>query len=155
MNYSSHTGKLGLDSLASRFLGLEMDKDWRLRASDWEAEQLSQRQTDYAADDGLVAGNILIAVLADHVAGSWLQQLAVSSWSLRRLVDVFTDLVSPFVDLRFSKKLSTVSGLRDKEKARSASPKENSNPYRSANSVRKSPLYHNCKLEAPDGQVHI
>ena len=151
MNYSAHTGKLGLDSLASRFLGLEMDKDWRLRASDWEAEQLSQRQTDYAADDGLVAVNILIAVLADHVAGSWLQQLAVSSWSLQRLVDVFTDLVSAFVDLRFSKKLS---GLRDKEKARSASPKVD-NPYRSANSVRKSPLYHNCKLEAPDGQVHI
>ena len=44
--------------LASSFLGLRMDKDWRVRASDWEADDLSERQSLYAANDALVSINI-------------------------------------------------------------------------------------------------
>ena len=44
--------------LASSFLGLRLDKDWRVRASDWEADDLSQRQSLYAANDALVSINI-------------------------------------------------------------------------------------------------
>ena len=44
--------------LASSFLGLRMDKDWRVRASDWEADELSERQTLYAANDALISVNI-------------------------------------------------------------------------------------------------
>ena len=50
-----HQGKLGLQSLASLLLGVKLDKDWRLRASDWSAETLSERQVTYAANDALVA----------------------------------------------------------------------------------------------------
>ena len=39
-----HQGKLGLEALARLVLGVSLDKDWRIRASDWEAEQLSVRQ---------------------------------------------------------------------------------------------------------------
>lgn len=48
--------------LASSFLGLRMDKDWRVRASDWEADEMSERQILYAANDALVPVNIVMQV---------------------------------------------------------------------------------------------
>ena len=48
--------------LASSFLDLRMDKDWRVRASDWEADDLSERQTLYAANDALISINIALQV---------------------------------------------------------------------------------------------
>ncbi len=60
--------KTGLAGLAKTFLGINMDKDWRIRASDWESQFLSPRQIDYAANDALVGINIGLA-LALEVAG--------------------------------------------------------------------------------------
>ena len=54
--------KLGMAGLASSFLDLRMDKDWRVRASDWEADDLSERQTLYAANDALISMNITLQV---------------------------------------------------------------------------------------------
>ncbi len=34
--------KLGLGGLTSTFLGVQLDKDWRIRSSSWEDETLSQ-----------------------------------------------------------------------------------------------------------------
>ena len=38
--------ELGLEGLASHILGVKMDKDWRIRGSDWAAETLTQRQAE-------------------------------------------------------------------------------------------------------------
>ena len=59
-----HFRKLGMAGLASSFLDLRMDKDWRVRASDWEADDLSERQTLYAANDALISMNIALQVNA-------------------------------------------------------------------------------------------
>jgi len=48
-----------LAALAYKLLGCELDKDWKVRASDWEAETLNDRQSDYAALDAYVAVKIL------------------------------------------------------------------------------------------------
>lgn len=48
-----------LAALAYKLLACELDKDWRVRASDWEAESLSERQIEYAALDAYVAVKIL------------------------------------------------------------------------------------------------
>lgn len=48
-----------LAALANKLLGCELDKDWRVRASDWEAELLTDRQIEYAALDAYVAVKIL------------------------------------------------------------------------------------------------
>lgn len=37
-------GGMGLNALAERYLGRTLDKDWRVRASDWEAKMLTKRQ---------------------------------------------------------------------------------------------------------------
>lgn len=48
-----------LAALAYKLLGCTLDKDWRLRTSDWEAELLSDRQCEYAALDAFVAVKII------------------------------------------------------------------------------------------------
>ena len=40
----SSTFSLGLGALSLRFLGHTLDKDWQVRLSDWEAEDLTKRQ---------------------------------------------------------------------------------------------------------------
>lgn len=39
--------KLGLQALAKRFLGKELNKDWRVRGGNWEAPKLSKLQVSY------------------------------------------------------------------------------------------------------------
>ena len=51
---------MGLDALAKRILGVSMDKSWRIRCSNWEAEQFNRRQIEYAMNDALVASHIFL-----------------------------------------------------------------------------------------------
>lgn len=41
--------------MSSDILGVTLDKNWRIRCSDWEAENLTKAQQEYAAGDALVA----------------------------------------------------------------------------------------------------
>ena len=45
VNNWDHHGKLGLESLAWLVLGVRLDKDWRIRASDWGAPYRRQTET--------------------------------------------------------------------------------------------------------------
>jgi len=151
VRYTDHSERLGLDNLASTFLGVTLDKDWRLRAGEWDAEELSDRQIEYAANDALVAVNILVMVLKPQVASGWLKELSLIRLSQKNLINTYRDLVFPYVDLRFKNISKAKSISLNDQKSRSSSPKISTS--RAGNSVRKSPLYHNVKLEAPDGQI--
>lgn len=59
----SRNEKMSLDALAKRILGVQMDKHWKIRCSDWEAETLTQRQTEYAMNDALVAVHIFLKLV--------------------------------------------------------------------------------------------
>jgi hypothetical protein len=78
VRYRAHEDKLGLEALAfmSRTLGVKLDKDWKLRAGDWEAETLSTRQLEYTANHALVAVNISWFNVSNHLTstmGSWVR----------------------------------------------------------------------------------
>lgn len=45
----------GLAKLSKAILDIELDKNWRITCSDWEATALSSSQIDYAAKDAFVA----------------------------------------------------------------------------------------------------
>ena len=49
---------MSLSALSQQILGITMDKDWKIRCSDWEAPKLSERQIEYAANDAIVAVQI-------------------------------------------------------------------------------------------------
>lgn len=45
----------GLGKMSEDYLKVKLDKNWRIRCSDWEAPSLSEKQLDYAAKDAHVA----------------------------------------------------------------------------------------------------
>lgn len=56
----------GLGKLSETFLNVRLDKNWRIRCSDWEAVVLSAKQIEYAAKDAHVAIEIF-KILADRL----------------------------------------------------------------------------------------
>ena len=45
----------GLAVLSKDILGIELDKNWRVSCSDWEANNLTKQQIEYAANDSHVS----------------------------------------------------------------------------------------------------
>lgn len=54
---------MSLDALAKRVLGVTMDKSWRIRCSNWEAQQFNTCQIEYAMNDALVASHIFLRLV--------------------------------------------------------------------------------------------
>ncbi|XP_028410872.1 exonuclease 3'-5' domain-containing protein 2-like isoform X2 [Dendronephthya gigantea] len=58
---------MSLSALSQQILGVTMDKDWRIRCSNWEAPQLSERQIEYAANDAIIAIQIFFKLAASKL----------------------------------------------------------------------------------------
>ncbi|KAM6068687.1 exonuclease 3'-5' domain-containing protein 2 isoform 2-T2 [Theristicus caerulescens] len=160
---------LSLKSLAEKVLNCPLDKSPHVRCSNWEAEELTQDQVLYAARDAQVSVALFLHLLgfASLPAASEGEN-SVAAWEkalgkCRGLVDI------PFRGRR--------SGSTGEEKSgEGRSPQKTKNRKSSVNgqssgsqqvrdprrqkrkplgvgySARKSPLYDNCFLHAPDGQ---
>lgn len=76
----------GLGKLSKSILDIELDKDWRIRCSDWEIEELSPQQVDYAAKDAFVAIEIF-RKLYDSIRPG-----ASDPTSIRKFCDNYTDI---------------------------------------------------------------
>ena len=100
--HSGPPGKLGLEALAEKVLGVALDKDWRLRASDWEAMTLKPRQIKYATNDALVAVNILWVVLSRHFQRSLPCTVSSMSWGEKGLQKEVARALEHWLDLDFS-----------------------------------------------------
>ena len=59
--------KLGAKNLALKFLNVTLDKHWKISASNWEAEEYTQRQIRYAANDVLTAMAIILKVVQNEM----------------------------------------------------------------------------------------
>lgn len=148
---STANKKLGLSALAKEFLGKKLDKDWRVRASDWEAEPLTKRQINYAAEDALVGVHIIVKLLSHLWSSSDLSLpfLTHVPW-LRLCREAIYDLClshkdNNFRDSKKNKDASSASG----NSASSSNPKK---PWLQ-NHTRNKDLYINCQLLAPDGEM--
>ena len=145
---NGHPGKLGLEALAETFLGVSLDKDWKVRAGNWEAETLSERQLNYAANDALVAVNVLWRLIGKEFRRSWMSFFTSLLWDEDRLKKEVAIALEQWVDLEFNNR----DWKQRLKEEKSPSP-QTIGLKRMQNSTRKSPLYHNCMLEAPDGQL--
>lgn len=117
----------GLGTLAKKYLNFTMDKNWRIRCSNWEAEYLTNAQTVYAAQDVLAAFEIY-----------------------KQLIEIDNSSVTPYLDVPYSSK---PSDMQSSSNGVSVKRKSQKIPYRNSYSTRKTPLYDNCYLEAPDGEL--
>uniref|UniRef100_A0A4W5QX44 Exonuclease 3'-5' domain-containing protein 2 n=1 Tax=Hucho hucho TaxID=62062 RepID=A0A4W5QX44_9TELE len=161
---------LSLKSLAADLLNVSLEKSLELRCSDWEADQLTLQQMTYAARDAQVSIALFFRLLGLHSdttpsldTGSGYSQLANCC---QGLVD------TPFrgrgggewedggksVDgerRRRSRKLQqSVFESPESGDQQVPDPRRNNKrkPLGVGYSARKSPLYDNCFLHAPDGQ---
>lgn len=142
---------MGLNALSQYYLEQTLDKDWRVRASDWEAEELTQRQKNYAAEDALVGVHILVALLQKlwTLNSSIVPFLPSLHWH-RHLSSAVHQICLPFVDRKFSMNKSEQNGGSSSSGPPATTQKVK--PMTRAFTTRKGPLYHNCQLRAPDDQ---
>uniref|UniRef100_A0A8C8B101 Exonuclease 3'-5' domain-containing protein 2 n=1 Tax=Otus sunia TaxID=257818 RepID=A0A8C8B101_9STRI len=160
---------LSLKSLAEKVLNCPLDKSPHVRCSNWEAEELTQDQVLYAARDAQVSVALFLHLLefASLPAVSEGEK-SVTAWEkalgkCRGLVDI------PFKGRRSGSAGEEKSGEgRSPQKTKNRKSSVNGQPSGSQQvrdlrrqkrkplgmgySARKSPLYDNCFLHAPDGQ---
>ncbi|XP_062325092.1 exonuclease 3'-5' domain-containing protein 2 isoform X1 [Osmerus eperlanus] len=153
---------LSLKSLAADLLSVSLDKSLELRCSDWEADRLTLEQMAYAARDAQVS-----IALFFHLLG-----LSSEVQALDDDGSVHTQLwgrCQGLVDVPFRARAGGEGDDKEGErKRRSRKPtmespvsgdqqvpdprKNKRKPLGVGYSARKSPLYDNCFLHAPDGQ---
>lgn len=165
------TCSLSLKSLAQDIINFTLDKSLHLRCSNWEAEELSNEQVSYAAHDAQVSVALFFHLLGFSCTS---QEDATSSRCEPSWQQVLARCQG-LLDIPFKSKMGgggegevgtgeTNSQQRRRNKRLGASPKlpsdvTTSDPRKTQRkplgvgySARKSPLYDNCFLHAPDGQ---
>lgn len=124
----------GLKSLSKELLGYDLDKSYTLRCSDWDTENLSPSQIKYAADDAIVSAKLFENIKSRKIG--WLLYKSHFNEDLELYMDV--PFKGSFSNNNTSKTSSGQSII--KFKTRYSKP-------------RQKPMYDNCQLVAPDGEV--
>ncbi|XP_055538985.1 exonuclease 3'-5' domain-containing protein 2 isoform X2 [Wyeomyia smithii] len=141
-------GPYGMARLAQKTLGFTMDKHWRVRASNWENPELSQRQIAYAANDV-------------HVAVELFERFAkrvVPRGLLKSRKDWYQQVLSEvdcYLDQRYTDKPSGRGSTgKGKNKLLGGPNGANINTIiKRSMATRAKPLYDNCLMQAPDGEL--
>lgn len=140
---SANTMQVGLRSLTKVVLGVDLDKTSSVRRSDWEAEVLTSQQVSYAACDALAAVLIFVAMLRTKTSTSEVDDYSCIAAKAKSLCQGITDL-------KYSGRTS--DNHSSSERVVGSSECRDVRTSR-AYVVRKKPLYHNCQLRSPDGQL--
>ncbi|KAM9013841.1 exonuclease 3'-5' domain-containing protein 2 isoform 2-T3 [Ara ararauna] len=160
---------LSLKSLAEEVLNCPLDKSPHVRCSNWEAEELTQDQVLYAARDAQVSVALFLHLLGfanlpavsqgENSLAAW--EKAVSK--CRGLVDIpFRGRKSGSTGEEKNGEGRSPQKMKNRKSAVNGQPagsqqvrdprRQKRKPLGVGYSARKSPLYDNCFLHAPDGQ---
>ncbi|XP_043234842.1 exonuclease 3'-5' domain-containing protein 2-like isoform X1 [Amphibalanus amphitrite] len=144
----------GLAALAQHLLGVHLSKGRRLRCSNWEADALSADQQEYAADDALVGALLFRALLEPKVP-----ELTRSTWprvlsACQGLVDCKykpSHAARQHADPAVSPPPPPAPANRGGSRTVPTSYQQ-SKQVSAGYQLRKSQLYDNARLLAPDDQ---
>uniref|UniRef100_A0A1B6E4P1 Exonuclease 3'-5' domain-containing protein 2 n=2 Tax=Clastoptera arizonana TaxID=38151 RepID=A0A1B6E4P1_9HEMI len=135
----------GLSGLARAHLGVELDKNWRIRCSNWELEKLSPDQISYAAQDARVAVDIFHKLNKQELERKF-GRFKCLFWSDQTYWDESKRLWTTYINKSFKSKSSSSSNLKNKPKQLNLKQK------REYHTLGR-PYYDNIYLLAPDNQV--
>ncbi|XP_011498091.1 PREDICTED: exonuclease 3'-5' domain-containing protein 2 [Ceratosolen solmsi marchali] len=143
-----------LAALCVLYLGFEMNKVLKVKYSNWNAETLTDEQIAYASYDAYASILIYhqICKKARQKRSLW-ENLTFYIKSLHNYnkVEIF-DLPNGIIDTRFNCiKDRDINNISNNE-LRKINKKKIS-VYKNTVSARNKPLYDNCYLQAPDGEV--
>ncbi|KAK2157407.1 hypothetical protein LSH36_192g01012 [Paralvinella palmiformis] len=140
---------LGLQALTKDILDADLNKDISLRAGNWEREALTKDQITYAALDALVGAKVFLVLVSKKLGHSvYSQDQPITDE--KNWVKV-QSMCQGIIDVPFSQNSSHEIHSRPRVSSK-ANPKTASQATR-AYKMRERPLYHNCQLWAPDGQM--
>ncbi|XP_043328317.1 exonuclease 3'-5' domain-containing protein 2 isoform X1 [Cervus elaphus] len=162
---------LSLKSLSETVLNFPLDKSLLLRCSNWDAENLTEDQVIYAARDAQISVALFLHLLGYPFSRNSTLEENDDHIVWRKILEKCQDVVDiPFRSKGLSRSGEEVNGeatesqqkIRNKKsKADGTMPgnhqgrdprKHKRKPLGVGYSARKSPLYDNCFLHAPDGQ---
>ncbi|CAK9794682.1 Exonuclease 3'-5' domain-containing protein 2 [Anthophora plagiata] len=150
-----------LAAMSLQYLGLEMDKLIEVRCSNWDADTLTDEQVAYAACDA-IASVLIYDQIVQRIKEKyslWENFVNYIKGVCNKSVNLqFYCLPNDVIDTRFkAQQVQTVLNQKNSK---------NSNFYKIANDLkannitrkiniptRNKPLYHNCYLQAPDGEI--
>jgi hypothetical protein len=149
MQQSGTLSRGGLKGMAEYYLGIELDKSWRIRCSDWEVPVLSAHQVQYASQDALVAVAIFSKLIKCEFRPWGPKQ---PEWSK------VVELCQKYINVKYKDKLKQGKSAHATQQDGSGQLLQQKNghiikPGSRAFSTRQKPLYDNCVLQAPDGEV--
>uniref|UniRef100_U5ESD1 Exonuclease 3'-5' domain-containing protein 2 n=1 Tax=Corethrella appendiculata TaxID=1370023 RepID=U5ESD1_9DIPT len=142
---------LGIAKLAQKHLNVTLDKNWRIRCSDWESVGLSDKQIDYAAKDALIAFDLFECFADELVKGYPWTSRKKKLANVLLICNSYTNQYFKnrhFKTKNFTYKNSNII-IDLSEKYQKPPTKAMKRHY----STRTKPLYDNCILQAPDGEL--
>ncbi|KAM6202086.1 exonuclease 3'-5' domain-containing protein 2 [Rhynchocyon petersi] len=160
---------LSLKSLAETILNFPLNKSLLLRCSNWDAENLTEDQVIYAARDAQISVALFLHLLGYPFSRNSTLEENSGHTTWRKVLEKCQDVVDiPFRSKGIFRLREEVKGEAPESHQKSRSKKSNGmvpgshagrdarkhkrKPLAVGCSARKSPLYDNCFLHAPDGQ---
>ncbi|XP_076164797.1 exonuclease 3'-5' domain-containing 2 isoform X2 [Ptiloglossa arizonensis] len=151
-----------LAAMSLQYLGLEMDKLVEVRCGNWNAGTLTDEQVAYAACDAIAS-----VLIYDQIVQRIREKYSlwenfvnyIKSICNKNLNMQFHCLPSGIIDTRFKAQQShtTINQKNTKinnlDKFTRDFKKNNNIIYKINIPIRNKPLYHNCYLQAPDGDI--
>ncbi|XP_054715998.1 exonuclease 3'-5' domain-containing protein 2-like [Uloborus diversus] len=127
---------LGLKTLSKVLLRRDLNKSYSLRCSDWNADKLSTDQLRYAADDAIVSAQIF-------------QELRRRKYGWFSSISWLQSEISLYCDVPFKQTNTNQSA------AQKNTPQNKTKSYKEFrySKPRQKPMYDNCQLVAPDGEL--
>ncbi|KAM5129923.1 exonuclease 3'-5' domain-containing protein 2 [Mantella aurantiaca] len=144
---------LSLKSLSETVLCYPLDKSFQLRCSNWDADEFTQDQIFYAARDAQVSVALFLQLLGFfslNASPAWASLLS----KCQGLIDVpFKGKGIANGEINGGPRQKRGGFEQSSQNCQGRDPRRNKKkPLGVGYSVRKSPLYDNCFLHAPDGQ---
>lgn len=146
-----------LAAMCLQYLCLEMDKLIEVRCGDWNADTLTDEQVAYAACDAIASVLIYDQIVQRMKEKYSLWQKLIDyikSLCNKNLNTQFHNLPSGIFDTRFkAQPTHTPDNQRNGNIGKCMKDSKQNNAGHSSIPTRNKPLYHNCYLQAPDGEI--
>ncbi|XP_046824735.1 exonuclease 3'-5' domain-containing protein 2 [Vespa crabro] len=156
-----------LAAMCLEYLGTKIEKLIEVRCGDWDADTLSDDQVAYAACDAMASILIYHQIMREAKEKlSLVEKFVIYLWKIWFKDDAmkFHGLPAGLIDMRFKGHKTNITsnnnnGINKYHKniinniVTNEGLSLNINEHESNIPIRKKPLYHNCYLQAPDGDI--
>ncbi|KAK2587500.1 hypothetical protein KPH14_003200 [Odynerus spinipes] len=161
-----------LAAMCLEYLGIEMDKLMEVRCGDWDADTLTDEQVAYAACDAIASVLIYHQIIqgAKENLSLW-ERFVIYIWRIWCKDEGMKlhGLPTGVIDMRFKTRRTNMHTNNYNDNINNKYNNNNNNivnpnisnqglnvntiAHKSNVPTRKKPLYHNCYLQAPDGDI--